>query len=202
MRRQIISFDGDVPLRGSDQGAIRILKDGAIASCKGRIRGTSGHRAIVNEPSRHCRRPDSSTRVMSRSSRASSTRTPMRIRRRSPGRTAAPACRRDLRGDRRGRRRDRLDGRAPLAPRREADLVGPDTRRGSTRCWRAARRPARSRAATGSSLEAELKMLRAIASARARTSTRYRRRRSWARTKCRSSSGPTRQVHRLSDQRR
>jgi imidazolonepropionase len=35
--RQIISFDGDVPLRGSDQGAIRILKDGAIASCQGRI---------------------------------------------------------------------------------------------------------------------------------------------------------------------
>jgi imidazolonepropionase len=35
--RQIISFDGVVPLRGPEQGAIRVLEDGAIAACNGRI---------------------------------------------------------------------------------------------------------------------------------------------------------------------
>ena len=35
--RQIISFGGNVPLRGSEQGAIHVLTDGAIASSNGRI---------------------------------------------------------------------------------------------------------------------------------------------------------------------
>src|SRR5262245_56308372 len=35
--RQLICFGGNVPLRGSEQGAINVLKDGAIASSDGRI---------------------------------------------------------------------------------------------------------------------------------------------------------------------
>ena len=35
--RQIISFSGSGPLRGTDQGAVNILNDGAIASSNGRI---------------------------------------------------------------------------------------------------------------------------------------------------------------------
>ena len=35
--RQIILYDGDPPFRGSAQGAVRILKDGAIAGWQGRI---------------------------------------------------------------------------------------------------------------------------------------------------------------------
>lgn len=35
--RQIICFGGDTPLRGSQQGAIKVLEDGAIASANGRI---------------------------------------------------------------------------------------------------------------------------------------------------------------------
>jgi imidazolonepropionase len=35
--RQIVCFGGDAPLRGSEQGAINLLKDGAIAASNGRI---------------------------------------------------------------------------------------------------------------------------------------------------------------------
>jgi imidazolonepropionase len=52
--RQIISFSGDVPLRGSDQGAMSVLKDGAIAACNGQIvyvgPSVDFHRAVAPLP--------------------------------------------------------------------------------------------------------------------------------------------------------
>ena len=107
------------------------------------------------------------------------------LRRRPARRAAAPARRRHLRGDRGGRRRHRLDRRGDAdgerGRARRAERV-----RGSTRCWPAARRPARSRAATVSTCESELRMLRAIARFGGVTrSTSWRP--SWARTRCRRS---------------
>ena len=55
--------------------------------------------------------------------------------------------------------------------------------RGWQRCWRAAPRPRKSRAATGWTLETELRMLRAIRTLGRASADRARRRRSWARTR-------------------
>ena len=80
----------------------------------------------------------------------------------------APAGRRDLRGDRRRGRRHPVDGRTRRAPRPSRAARRRHARRGSTRCSRCGTTTARPRAATASTLEAELKMLRAIRAARPR----------------------------------
>ena len=119
--------------------------------------------------------------------RASSTRTPTRC---SPA-TGAAELRRRLAGatyarDRGGRRRDRVDrrGHAARRPRTSSSTQTPDPARRDAAP--AARRPARSRAATGSTTRAELKMLRAIDALGAAPDRRSSRR-SWARTRSRPS---------------
>ena len=109
-----------------------------------------------------------------------------RLCRRSARRAAASPGRRDVRGDRRGRRRHPVDGaRHPRGARGRS--WRPRRAAGSRRCSRRARRRARRRAATGSRRRPELRMLRVIAAARRASSRSSSSRRSWARTKCRPS---------------
>ena len=108
------------------------------------------------------------------------------VRRRPARRAAAPACRRDLRRDRRRRRRHRQDRVAPRARRRKTSW-SPQRCRDSRRCCGWARRPPKSRAATGSRPRRELRMLRAIRRLGRWSSPSSCRRRSWARTRFRSS---------------
>ena len=144
--RQLMTCAGPAPRRGAasrcrrDRGRRALPHCAAASSLPDRPR--TCHAASATAPASRPRSRGGTRRAGIR--RRAHAR---RVRRRSPRRAAPAARRRDLRGDRRSRRRHRLDRRATRAAS-EGELVAQPRRRASTRCWRAARPPARSRAAT------------------------------------------------------
>ena len=183
---QLYTVAGPAPRAGRAQGDIAPIADGAVA-CDGATdrRGRARRRTCARRVTigrRHARhrrpRPIARARVRRRAHAR-------RVRRRSARRAAAPAGRRDVRGDRGGRRRHPVD--RPRDARGVRGRAGRgDAARGSARCSRPARRRARPRAATASTSRPSCGCC--ASSARSTRCSRWSScRRSWARTRCRRS---------------